>query len=64
MAVNQTDVRSRFNLSFVYSRQHNFAQALRVLAEALALDKSGEYRDRLLQKQNETLTYLAMKHRQ
>lgn len=64
MAVNSADVRSRFNLAFVHSRERDYPAALERIAEALSLDKTGEYRDRLLQKQSEVLGHLTMKHRQ
>src|SRR5439155_19575418 len=51
LAVNESDVRARYNLAWVYQRQRDWPAALQVLAEALALDKTGEYRERLLQKQ-------------
>ncbi len=34
------------------------------IAEALALDKTGEYRDRLLQKQQEVVALQARRHQQ
>ena len=47
LAVNAADaVRSRFNLASVHVREKNFDAALRGIAEALALDKTGEYRER------------------
>jgi hypothetical protein len=36
--------------------------ALQMIAEALAHDKTGQLRDRLLQKQQEVLALLAMQH--
>ena len=35
-----------------------------MIAEALALDKTGEYRERLLQKQQEVLALQAQQHQQ
>jgi tetratricopeptide (TPR) repeat protein len=64
LAVNNTDVRSRYNLAWVYARQKNFAAALDSIGQALALDKTGEYRDRLLQKQQEVLVHQARKYQQ
>ncbi len=64
MAVNSSDVRSRFNLAWVHARERNYGEALGCIAAALALDKTGEYRDRLLQKQNEVMTHLAMRNQQ
>ena len=64
MAVNDSDVRSRYNLAWVHAREKDYPGALRKIAEALALDKMGQYRDRLLQKQNEVLQLLAMRNQQ
>ena len=55
MAVNSSDVRSRYNLAWVHAREKDYPAALQLIAEALALDKTGQYRERLLQKQNEVL---------
>ena len=55
-------MRSRYNLGWVYSREKNFPAALESIAQALALDKTGEYRERLLQKQQEVLAQLAVRH--
>jgi hypothetical protein len=57
-------VRARYNLAWVYQRQRNYEAALRVIAEGLALDKTGEYRERLLQKQAEVLGGLEGRNRQ
>jgi tetratricopeptide (TPR) repeat protein len=62
LKINPGDVRGRFNLAFVHTRQKNYAAALVVLAEALALDKTGQYRERVLQKQAEVLQLLAGKN--
>ncbi len=62
MAVNNSDVRSRYNLAWVLAREGDHAAALRHIADALALDKTGEYRDRLLQKHSEVVARLAMRH--
>ncbi len=62
--VNPTDVRARFNLAWVHTREKNFPDALECIAQALALDKTGEYRERLLQKQNEILAQAALRHQQ
>src|SRR5262249_8944551 len=53
MEVNNSDVRARYNLVWVCFREKNFAAALEMFAQALALDKTGEYRERLMQKLNE-----------
>ena len=62
--VNPDDVQARYNLSFVFAHQKDFAAALKLIAEGLALDTWGEYRERLLQKQAEVLSGLAERSRQ
>src|SRR5260370_18633170 len=62
LEVNASDVRARYNLVWVHFREKNFPAALAMFAEALALDKTGQYRDRLLQQLNEILPQLAMRH--
>jgi tetratricopeptide (TPR) repeat protein len=64
LAVNAADVRARFNLAWVHTRLKDYPAALQRIAEAFALDKTGEYRDRLLQKQQEVLGLLARRHQQ
>ena len=59
LAVNAADVRARYNLAWVHAREREYPQALARIAEALALDKTGEYRDRLLQKQQEVVALQA-----
>jgi len=62
--INGSDVRARFNLAWVHARDQAFPEALAVLAEALALDRMGEYRERLLQKQQEVLAGQTQRHQQ
>ena len=62
--INSSDVRSRYNLAWVYTRDKNFPAALEIIAEALALDRTGEYRDRLLQKQQEVLGLVTQRNQQ
>jgi tetratricopeptide (TPR) repeat protein len=64
LAVNESDVRARYNLAWVYQRQRDWPAALQVLAEALVLDKMGQYRERLLHKQTEVLAGLEGRNRQ
>ncbi len=64
LRVNDQDVRARFNLAFVHLKEKDHAAALQRIAEAFALDKTGQYRDRLLQKLQETLARLTEQHRQ
>src|SRR5262249_2056510 len=64
LEVNESDVRARYNLGWVYARERDFTAALSVISEGLALDKTGEYRERLLQKQGEVLGLLGIKYQQ
>ncbi len=64
LAVNAADVRARYNLAWVHVREREYPQALARMAEALALDKTGEYRERLLQKQQEVVALQARRHQQ
>jgi tetratricopeptide (TPR) repeat protein len=64
MSVNTSDVRSRFNLAWVHTREKDYPAALRRIAEAIALDKTGAYRERLLQKQQEVLGRMTQRHQQ
>jgi tetratricopeptide (TPR) repeat protein len=64
LQVNESDVRARYNLAWCHVRQKNFPAALGVIAEALALDKTGEYRDRIMQKLNEVMQHVAQRHQQ
>jgi tetratricopeptide (TPR) repeat protein len=64
LSVNASDVRSRYNLAWVHAREKDFPAALSMIAEALSLDKTGEYRDRLLQKQQEVVAQLNLRNQQ
>jgi tetratricopeptide (TPR) repeat protein len=64
LSVNATDVRARYNLAWVHGRLKDYPQALQRIAEALALDKTGEYRERLLQKQQEVIALQTRRHQQ
>jgi tetratricopeptide (TPR) repeat protein len=64
LAVNSGDVRARHNLAWVYTREKDYTAALQMVAEALAYDKTGQLRDRLLQKQQEILALQAVQHQQ
>ncbi len=64
LAVNSTDVRSRYNLAWVFTRLKDFPAALDMISQAMSLDKTGEFRDRLLHKQQEVLVQLAQKNQQ
>jgi tetratricopeptide (TPR) repeat protein len=58
LRVNESDVRARWNLAWVQEREGEEQAALEMLAEALALDRTGEYRDKAMQKQAEVLSRL------
>ena len=64
LEVNESDVRARYNLAWCYAREKNFPDALEVIAEALALDKTGEYRERLMQKLSEVMGQVGWRHQQ
>lgn len=58
------DVRARYNLAWVHLATGEFADGLRRVAEALALDQRSEFREGLLQKQAELLGQLDRRNRQ
>jgi tetratricopeptide (TPR) repeat protein len=64
LQVNPDDVRARFNLTFLHARTGEYAEALRRVAETLALDRAGTYRERVLQTQSEVLNHLTQRHQQ
>jgi tetratricopeptide (TPR) repeat protein len=59
IAINPEDVQSRFNLSWVYLQRREHRAALTMIAEGLARDRTGVFRERLLQKQSGILADLA-----
>lgn len=56
--LSPVDVRARYNRVYTYVARNDLPAALHEVAEALALDKSGAYRTRLLEKQSEILARL------
>ena len=52
---NPRHVEARYHLSLTLAAQGNYARALRVIAEAISEDRTGEDRDRLLARQAEIL---------
>jgi len=64
LQINPSDIRGRYNMSWVLNHERQYRPALAVLAEALALDETGEYHDRLMKKQAEILARLAMRNQQ
>jgi tetratricopeptide (TPR) repeat protein len=64
LEVNESDVRARYNLAWCHVRERNFPAALEIISEALALDKTGEYRDRLMHKLAEVMQHVGLRHQQ
>ncbi len=64
LTVNPDDVQGRFNLSWVFLRKRDHAEALRMIAEGLARDRTGAYRERLMQQQSQVLADLARRNNQ
>jgi tetratricopeptide (TPR) repeat protein len=64
LRINPDDARAHYNLAIVHTRAREYEAALRRIAEALAVDRAGIYRDRLLQTQSEVLAQLAWRHQQ
>jgi tetratricopeptide (TPR) repeat protein len=64
LAVNADDVQARYNLAWVFLHRKEHGEALRVIAEALARDRRGQYRERLFQKQAEVLADLGRRAQQ
>jgi tetratricopeptide (TPR) repeat protein len=62
LQVNGSDVRARYNLAWVYQKEKDYAAALAMVAEGIALDKLGQYKERLLHKQQELLTQQTQRH--
>ena len=64
LELDPEDVRARYNLSFVFEHETDYAAALKIIAEALSLDRRGAYREGLLRKQGEVLQKLASRFHQ
>jgi tetratricopeptide (TPR) repeat protein len=62
--INPGDVRARYNLTWVLIRERRYKEALAMVADALALDETGEFYERLLKKQAEALGRLAQRSQQ
>jgi tetratricopeptide (TPR) repeat protein len=63
LAINPEDPRAYFNLCFVYVHNKEYSRALEAIAQAFNRDRTGEYREWLLQKQAEVLKQLAQRYR-
>lgn len=64
LSINENDVRALYGLAYVHAREHDYAGALAKVAQGLALDKGGYFRDRLLRAQADVLSLLAMRNQQ
>jgi tetratricopeptide (TPR) repeat protein len=64
LRINPSDIRGRYNMAWVHNAERRYRQALAVIAEALAMDETGEYGERLMKKQSEVLQRLAMRNQQ
>ena len=60
--INPSEVRGRTNLAYVFLKRGSPGDALRLIGEALALDRAGDCREELIGKQNEALQALAAEH--
>lgn len=61
--IDPRNVRARYNLIYTFAHCHDYGSALRMVAEGLIHDKTGEYRQRLLERQSEILGRVTQ-HRQ
>ena len=52
LRIKPTDVHAQFNMAWVLVRKGQLKEALVMIAEALALDETGEWGERLLKKQH------------
>jgi len=64
LEMNENDVRSRFNLGWCYAREKNFPAAVGMIGQALVLDRTGEYRERLMHKLQEVMVQVGQRHQQ
>jgi tetratricopeptide (TPR) repeat protein len=62
LRVNPEDVRAYYSLAVCYFFDRDFPKALRAIADGLAFDRSGAYRRKLLQLQNDILERLTRLH--
>jgi hypothetical protein len=64
LRTNASDIRARYNMAWVLNHERQYRPALAVIAEALAMDETGEYHERLMKKQGEILARLALRNQQ
>jgi tetratricopeptide (TPR) repeat protein len=62
LAISSDDVRARYNLAFVHVEAKEYREALARLAEGLALDRPGGFREGLLRKQTEVLALISQQN--
>ncbi|HVC96728.1 MAG TPA: hypothetical protein VND64_23825 [Pirellulales bacterium] len=55
LAIDATDVRARLGLAHGHAARADYAEAMRLIAEGLTLDKTGQYREMLMQKQDQVI---------
>ncbi len=59
LEINPREIRGRLNLAYVHLETGRCTEALTVLAEALALDHPGNFRDALMEKQRQVLARIS-----
>jgi tetratricopeptide (TPR) repeat protein len=64
LKINPSDVRARYNLACLHVHRKDTAAALATIAEGLAIDEAGVYRQGFLQKQTEVFAQIAQRHQQ
>jgi len=55
LAIDATDVRARLGLAHGHASRGDYGEAMRLIADAITLDKSSQYRELLLQKQSQVI---------
>lgn len=56
LGLHAQDVRTNLNLSYTYYQNGRFDDALQAVTRALAMDRAGQYREKLLEKQQQILS--------
>jgi tetratricopeptide (TPR) repeat protein len=64
LRINPDDPLAHLNLAFVYTKLRQYSLALQQVAKALTVDRTGTYREGLLQQQSEILARLGQRHQQ
>lgn len=60
-SLHADDVRTNLNLAYTYYQNGRFDDALQAVTTALAMDRAGHYRDKLLEKQQQVLSAITTK---